>query len=184
MLIKLNLGYPLLISYNDKDVFKGGWITGIDVMFGKKILGGFSFDYIKFIEGDQVARGELDPSPVGGFRGNVIVQFYGIALMYKPYPSSLRQRLTPFIQLKPGLLKRQYDIGGPGFDNFNDADHFTYSIAAGIDIPFRSSLHLFANLEYVSTAALANTKDFGGLQLNASRTQVTGKLGVLINFLR
>lgn len=186
MLVKLNLGYPLGFSNDAKGFFTGGWVTGFEVLFGKRFLIGASFDYTKLIASQAIVTGEQSSIPLAVFRDNVTTQFYSVALMYKPYSSLFKQSMIPFIQLKLGLLKRQsrYALISNTTDNgidVSDDDRAALAIAAGIDIPFRSSLHLFANFDYSFTTAIDAT-EFGDIRLNASRTCVTGKLGAMIYF--
>jgi len=184
-LIKVNFGYPFFLpndnvtnSINQSTAF----IVGLEIMFGQKLLCGFSFDYNRFPQELQIITGADNPTQLGIFEGKQTGQLYSLALMYK-YKSNLlpkRWEGESFFALKIGLLKRKFDVGIDEFSTFKDDNRLAQTFIIGIEIPLKSSIHLSVSFDYFGTTK-SKVESLNTI-FNYSKSYLAGSLKTIIYF--
>ncbi len=179
-IIKVNFAYPVSFPNNDSyEPFGPGFISGIEVLFGRKFFSGFSFEYTKYFMSPQILTNDLDPTPLGEFRHNISGQFYSVALMYRPRRLSRHRKISAFGMLKAGIKRQTFNSGVDDGNKVKDTNRFAFSINAGIDISFKSPFYPFISANYSFTDIRRELGDSSNLFVPV-KTCLAGSLGVII----
>jgi tetratricopeptide (TPR) repeat protein len=179
-MIKINFAYPISFPNNDSfEPYGPGFISGIEILFGRKFFSGFSFEYTKYFTSPQILTSELDPTPLGEFRNNISGQFYSVVLMYEPHRLSRHRKLLAFGTFKAGMKKQTFNSGVDYINSVKDVNRFAFSIQAGIAVSVKSVFHPFISANYSFTNLRREFGDSSNLFVSV-KTCLAGSLGVII----
>jgi hypothetical protein len=153
--ISLNFGYSVLHPDDDAEIYDNAAILGVEILFGKKLLAGLSFEYDKFLSQPQDLTGDSSPEILGTFRYKMSGKFYSVVFMYKPYRWFQHRKIIPWGIAKLGWIEREYrtliqSAGGSEEVGLiiRDDPRFALAAALGVDWALSSFFHPFIGVSY------------------------------------
>lgn len=180
--IQLNakIGNPYYLPNAETDNFQSAYAFGFEVLFGRKVYAGLSFDYSKFSEEKQARTSEIGPDILGFFTPVVTGQFYSFALYYKPSPKAENRKMAPFGGIKAGIVKRTFDIGLENYAKVDDSQRFGLDVIAGLEFPVTQFLNINASMDYFMTSE--KKENDWKPTFNAARSFVAAHIGFGVVF--
>lgn len=178
--VNAKAGYPYYLPNAETDNFQSAYALGFEVLFGRKIYAGLSFDYTKFSEEKQARTRENSLDILGYFTPEVSSQFYALAFYYKSSPSFRERKMAPFAGIKAGIVKRTFDIGLDNYAKVDDNQRLGLSMIIGLEFPIAQFLNLNSSMGYFMTSE-KNENDWKPT-FNAARTHFSANFGFGFNF--
>ncbi len=175
--VNAKVGYPYYLPNANSDHFKSAYALGFEILFGRKIYAGLSFDYTKFQKEKQT---RIHETGLGYFTPEVSGQFYALAFYYKSSPSFRERKMAPFAGIKAGIVKRTFDIGLDNYAKVDDNQRLGLSMIIGLEFPIAQFLNLNASMGYFMTSE-KNENDWRPT-FNAARTHFSANIGFGFNF--